>query len=158
MRELIDAYVSELKFQQIPKTLYYKRKILMDFHSYCPKPVVQITKTDILDWLGTFSGSSLEPSTVKKFIGLLKGFFKYCLEEGFIDHDVTKNVKYLKVTNPPPRYLEPREMVLLREYVSNNPKERAIVEVLFATGIRVSELCRMRVENINFEDRFILIE
>lgn len=82
MRELIDAYVSELKFQQIPKTLYYKRKILMDFHSYCPKPVVQITKTDILDWLGTFSGSSLEPSTVKKFIGLLKGFFKQKNTEG----------------------------------------------------------------------------
>jgi site-specific recombinase XerD len=87
----------------------------------------------------------------------LKTFFSYCEEEGFIMLNPAKEVPYPYREDNIPWYLTTEQLAQLREHVEGSPREGALIEVLYATGVRISELAAMRKTDINWSERYIVI-
>lgn len=79
------------------------------------------------------------------------------MEEGFIHRNPAKDIPYPKREDKQPVYLTEEQLTLFRELVKGNILERAVLEVLYATGIRISELIAMKKDAIHWDERFIFI-
>jgi site-specific recombinase XerD len=89
--------------------------------------------------------------TISRKINSMKTFFKYLFSEGKIDHDPAREVQHPKYTVSPPRILSKLEYRALRDVARYNPRLYAIVELLLQTGIRIGELTRISMEDIELE-------
>jgi integrase/recombinase XerD len=93
-------------------------------------------------------------STVARKIAALKSFFRYLVEHQRIEVDPTQGLDAPKVEKRPPRTLSSEEVahLLAAPGSSNQPKvlrDRALLELLYATGMRVSELVSLNLDDVN---------
>ncbi|WP_256816034.1 tyrosine-type recombinase/integrase [Cytobacillus sp. Bac17] len=122
------------------------------------KPIEEISKQDISSWIASLEEKECKPLTIRGKLQGVKMFFKYCLKEGFVSADPASAIRLQPVKETPPSYLTKEEISQLRQLVDARlPVERAIVEVLFATGMRISELLSIKKEDINWSERTISI-
>ncbi len=89
----------------------------------------------------------------------MKAFFHYLMREGFVRENVAEELKAPKVEKKVPAVLSVEETVrLLEQAKGNSPKElrdRAMLELLYATGIRVSELISLKLSDINLQMEYL---
>ncbi|ATP40845.1 hypothetical protein CSE16_12760 [Solibacillus sp. R5-41] len=117
----------------------------------------RVSKKDIRNWLLHLSEAGYKPSTIKDRLIGLKTFFKFCMEEGYVTKNPAKDIPYPKREDKKPTYLNKGQLMLCRELVKGNVMERALLEVLYATGVRISELIAMKKEDINWDEKSIFI-
>lgn len=118
----------------------------------------EVTKKDIRKWLIYFSTEKgLKPSSINKKIATLKLFYNFCVEEEIILQNPTQEIKYVYKEDKLPRYLSREQLTQLRSLLEGRVEERAILEVLYATGVRISELTAMKKTDINWTERYIVI-
>lgn len=93
--------------------------------------------------------------TVARKISAIRSFYRYLRREQLIDEDPSKQVRGPKLTRRLPACLDKEEIVRLLMSPDTNSvlgaRDRALMEVLYATGMRVSELCGLRVQDYNQE-------
>jgi len=93
--------------------------------------------------------------TVARKISAIRSFYRYLRREQLIDEDPSKQVRGPKLTRRLPSCLDKEEVVRLLMTPDTNTvlgvRDRALMEVLYATGMRVSELCGLRVQDYNQE-------
>ncbi len=98
-------------------------------------------------------------STISRNIASMKAFFHYLAGEEIIEHDPSENLKAPKIEKKLPEILTIEETKRLLEQPSGtSPKElrdRAMLELLYATGIRVSELIHLKMTEINLNLEFV---
>ncbi|MCI9174123.1 MAG: site-specific tyrosine recombinase XerD [Lachnospiraceae bacterium] len=101
-----------------------------------------------------------KPSTISRSIAALKAFFHYLQKEGLVDTDPAEELKAPKVEKKAPMILTEEETSrLLDEAKGKTPKElrdSAMLELLYATGIRVSELISLKVSDVNMQMEYIV--
>ncbi|MCD8363931.1 MAG: tyrosine recombinase XerD [Lachnospiraceae bacterium] len=97
--------------------------------------------------------AGMSAATISRYVASIKAFFEYLLREHVITEDPSFFLKPPKVEKHAPEILTEQEMeCLLAQPSSNRPKElrdRAMLELLYATGMRVSELITLRVEDVS---------
>lgn len=97
--------------------------------------------------------------TLARYMFSIRAFFRFLKQVHEIDLDVTRYLDAPKIWRKLPRVLNVREVEKLLELPTLETylgfRDRALLEVLYATGTRVSELCKLRVEDINFKYRFL---
>ncbi|MCC8162771.1 MAG: tyrosine recombinase XerD [Lachnospiraceae bacterium] len=97
--------------------------------------------------------AGMSAATISRYVASIKAFFEYLLREHAITEDPAFFLKPPKVEKHAPEILTEQEMeCLLAQPSSNRPKElrdRAMLELLYATGMRVSELITLRVEDVS---------
>lgn len=154
--DTIDKFLTDAKnLSQGTVYVYnYELKLFIDFIN---KPIKDINTSDIRKWLASLYDANYKPITIKNKITSLYSFFKYCKEEGIISKDPTENIDYPKLEEKPPYYLKREQMDKLREIVKDNNKYSAIVETLYSTGVRISELIDINKSDINWEERVIKV-
>lgn len=116
--------------------------------------------TEILDsYVLTLENSGLKPATVSRSVASMKAFFHYEVTEHHISEDPSLHLKAPKVEKKAPRILSTDETErLLSQPKGNTPKElrdKAMLEVLYATGIRVSELISLRLTDVDLKNSCI---
>jgi len=93
--------------------------------------------------------------TVARKISAIRSFYRYLRREQLIDEDPSKQVRGPKLTRRLPACLDKEEIVRLLMSPDTNTvlgvRDRALMEALYATGMRVSELCGLRVQDYNQE-------
>lgn len=93
--------------------------------------------------------------TVARKISAIRSFYRYLRREQLIEEDPSKQVRGPKLTRRLPACLDKEEVVRLLMSPDTNTvlgvRDRALMEVLYATGMRVSELCGLRVQDYNQE-------
>ncbi|MBU6450913.1 MAG: tyrosine recombinase XerC [Cyanobacteria bacterium REEB67] len=93
--------------------------------------------------------------TVARKISAIRSFYRYLRREQLIEEDPSKQVRGPKLTRRLPACLDKEEIVKLLMSPDTNTvlgvRDRALMEVLYATGMRVSELCGLRVQDYNQE-------
>ena len=113
----------------------------------------QVTITGLNSYILFLEKQGRKPATVSRSIASLKAFFHYLMREGFVRENVAEELKAPKVEKKVPAVLSVEETVrLLEQAKGNSPKElrdRAMLELLYATGIRVSELISLKLSDIN---------
>ncbi len=118
--------------------------------------VLDAPRSAYRNFLAGLANRGLCSNTIRQHTQALRAFCKFLRASSLMRHDPTLLLSQRKVGRRIPRVLTPDEMVRLIE-AANNPLERAVSQVLYSTGMRVSELCKMRIENVNFETRIMRV-
>ncbi len=121
--------------------------------------VNQITVTGLNSYILYLEKQGLKPATISRGIASIKAFFHFLQKEGYINLDIAEELKAPKVEKKMPSVLTKEETVkLLDQAKGSSPKElrdSAMLELLYATGIRVSELISLKMEDVNLQMEYI---
>lgn len=131
---------------------------LEDFFKTFNGSIESCTKKDILAYISSING--FEVSTVNRHISSLKSFFNYLVDESIIKVSPMEEVSSLKKTKKLPKYLSISEVNKLLNIPLNSEfdyRNKAMLELMYATGLRVSELVSIEYSNIDFENSIIRI-
>ena len=152
IKEYIDDYSNYLKVDKnysLNTVESYIRDIRF-FLDYLHKNIIDITKKDIEDYIIT-NLTVYNESSINRIIASIKGFFKYLsMYKGFIN--VSEDVECLKRKKTLPKYLSVEEVDKLLNIKLENAfdyRNKAILELLYATGLRASELINLNLSNID---------
>lgn len=100
--------------------------------------------------------------TIARKLSSIKTFFKFLDIENYIDENITFLISTPKISKKLPDYLSPVEIeILLNSPDTNNPegiRDKAILELLYAGGLRVSELVNLKTEDMDFNENLILLK
>lgn len=155
--QYIDRFKKDYQFRLDFRTLQSYEFSVRLFYQMIEKPLKDVSKRDIRAWLNELSEMEYKQNTIKsKLIGL-KAFFKYCYEERVITSNPAKDIQLRMSEDQIPRYLTKEQLNQLRKIVNGKLLERAMIEVLYSTGVRISELVAMKKEDINWQERSIRI-
>lgn len=161
--KLFIRYLTEVRRKSENTVLCYTRD-LRQFQSYCDAQGVtasrNITAVLLNSYILSMENKGKKPATVSRSIVSLKAFFQYLMDTRVIDTNPAFDLKPPKVPKKPPTALAEEELAGLRKQISGtSPKElrdRAMLELLCATGIRVVELLSLKLENVNLQLDFIV--
>lgn len=119
-----------------------------------------IKAQDLADYVKFLEDSKFAAATVSRNIASLKAFYHYMVQEGLVEEDISDKLKAPKIEKKAPEIMSPDEVVRLLEQPSgDSPKEirdKAMLELLYATGIRVTELITLNLSDVNMQMNFIL--
>ena len=157
------TYLHNVKKTSNNTEMSYKRD-LMKFRKYMEEQgiesVDQITVTSLNSFILYLEKNGFAAATISRNIAAIKAFFHYSLKEGTIKADPSEALKSPKIEKHVPEVLTPEEVVrLLEQPKGEAPKElrdKAMLELLYATGIRVSELISISVEDVNLQMGYIV--
>lgn len=123
--------------------------------------VKNITSDDIILYLGTLRKSGLTPNSVNRALAALRGFHKYLIRETIIAENPIANIELAKVWMRLPDTLSKDEINhLLEQPDLKTPlgiRDKAMLELLYATGIRVSELITLTINSINWQVGYLIV-
>lgn len=150
LMEKIDTFLSAKKLEGLsPLTLEGYELELRIFADKVRKPVNEITTQDIRLYLSMFPDIKL--STLSTKLSRIKSFFAWLTEEEIIDRDPARRIKPPKTEKRLPKALTIEELEMIREHCETY-RERALIEVLYATGCRLSEVIGINKEDINWHE------
>lgn len=118
------------------------------FESFIKKPIATVTKNDIRFFLANCY-PNCKASTINSKIFCLKGFFQWLTDEEIIPKNPARLIKDTKIPKRLRKSLTVEELEKLR-ISCNTDRERAILEFIFATGCRVSEVVNVNISDIDF--------
>lgn len=120
----------------------------------------KITSTNLNSFILFMEKNGRATSSISRCIASMKSFFQYLVIEKKLDKDPSAKLKSPKVEKKSPEVLSIEEITLLLEQPSGkSPKEirdKAMLELLYATGIRVSELINLKITDINMQMDYIV--
>ena len=159
MEREIDNFISYL--HNIKKTsnnteLSYKRdlgKVRQYLEENGITEVNEITEEVLNSYIMYLEQNHFAAATVSRNVASIKAFFHYLCKEGIVEKDVSEGLKAPKIEKKMPAIMTPEEVVwLLEQPKGDTPKEirdKAMLELLYATGIRVTELITLKVSDVN---------
>ena len=142
-------------------TLNY-RIDLEEFARFLDKtPVEAVEYPDLRRFLAQLKGRNLKPRSLARKLSSLRSFFKFLQREGVIQTNPAKLLVTPKLDKPLPHFMSEEETVQLIESPQsgkiNSPRDKAIFEILYSTGIRVSELVGLNVDDVDFIGNIIKV-
>jgi len=128
------------------------------YHGTSPVEVVADQIYELFTWLAELG---IGARSQARIISGIKAFYKYMLIEGLIDADPTELIETPRLSRKIPEVLELAEIDAMIDAIDLSKQEgirnRAIVECLYSCGLRVSELCDLKLSQTRFSEEFILV-
>jgi integrase/recombinase XerD len=137
------------------KTLYNYENNLLIFASCLRKPLSSITTTDLRMFL-VQRCKDMKPSSMNNQISILKSFFAWLHGEEYITKNPTLKIKQTKEPKRLRRALNDEEVENLRQACKTD-REKALVELLVSSGVRLSEAIDIDIENINWYEMSLFV-
>ncbi|MEE3362711.1 MAG: tyrosine recombinase [Anaerovoracaceae bacterium] len=119
--------------------------------------VKDVSGADVLSYLYELRDEGKSAATVNRKLAALRCFFSYLKEQGIIEHDPTDGIKSPRVSRKKIEYLSIDEVDRLLSMPDDSVKgkrDRAILELMYATGIRVNELVATDIDDLNLRIGF----
>jgi integrase/recombinase XerD len=118
-----------------------------------------VTRLHLVRYFQSLRSSGISPRSVSRALAAIRGFYRFALAERFIASDPTENVESPKLWTTLPKTLAPDEVeALLAAPDMASPlgvRDHAMLELLYATGLRVSELVRVRIDELVLDAGFL---
>lgn len=131
---------------------YFKEQGITDVH--------KVNSTNVNSYMLYLERMNQASSTISRYVASMRAFFMYLFEEGLIDSIPTKNVSLPKIEKKMPEILTVDEVLRLLEQPNDatdkGMRDKAMLELLYATGIRVSELIALTVDSVNLDMSYIV--
>jgi integrase/recombinase XerD len=118
------------------------------FIRYCQKATTLVTTTDIRNYLASYEKAKI--GTVGQKLSVLKSFFGWLVKEEILLRDPTSKVKLPKKPKRLPKGLTIEELETIRESCVSL-RQRALLEIMYSTGCRLSEISSMNRDDINVQ-------
>jgi integrase/recombinase XerD len=113
------------------------------------------------EYLADRKHAGLSASSIKLIVVALKIFFRFLTTKGLIERDPAEALALPRIERYLPETLNELQVEQLLEAVDTKAahglRDRAIIELLYASGLRISELANARLENFNFEERVVRV-
>ena len=165
MYEMIDefvAYLTDVKKSSMNTVVSYRRD-LIKFKKFIETQgvtdVQRVNPTNLNSYMLHMEKEKFATSTISRNVATLKAFFGYLYRAGYIGTDPTIQLKAPKIEKKMPEILTPKEVDLLLSQPSMKTnkgiRDRAMLELLYATGIRVSELISLKLSDVNLSASYI---
>jgi integrase/recombinase XerC len=165
----IEDYLESLRLENASEhTVRNYRSDLMEFLAYftppdgAPPPVAELDTLALREWLGHLHKLRLSPVTIRRKLAAVRSLFRNLLRTGVLPVNVAKLLRSPKAPKKLPRVMTAEQTNTLIDGVAGGQRTRAardlaIFEVLYGCGIRVSELTGLKLADIDFSDRWILV-
>lgn len=119
-----------------------------------------LNRDSLISYMLHLKEKEYSSATVARKIAAIKSFFGFLLEEGRLSSDPTENLGFPKVGKSLPKVLSPSEVNRLLEQASaedspEGKRDAAMLELLYATGMRVSELVSLNLSNVDTKAGFV---
>ena len=157
------SYLHNVKHTSNNTEMSYKRDLLKVCHFMHERGINSATavkEQDLKAYIHVLEEQKLAAATVSRNIASIKAFFLYLFSEGKIQNDAALCLKAPKIEKKMPEILTMGEVsALLEQANGDSPKEirdKAMLELLYATGIRVTELISLKVSDVNLPMHFIM--
>ncbi|WP_422445851.1 tyrosine recombinase XerC [Thermoanaerobacterium sp. DL9XJH110] len=165
---LIDSFLNYLKVtkNKSENTIKAYAGDLMQFNEYLKQKKIserafsKIDHVDIRGFLAHLKAKQLSRKTIARKLSAVRSFFKFLSGEGIVGENVAAYVKSPKLPKKLPLFLYPPEIEALLSAPSGDTlgiRDRAIMELLYATGMRVGELVSLRVKDLNMGANYIIV-
>ena len=125
------------------------------------KQIIDINENDIVKYLEYLKEQKkLTARSIERHLTTLRGFFKYLVKMEKLKYDITKNIDNLKIGKHLPSTLTTDEINILMDIKLDSPfnyRTKAMLEVMYGSGLRVSELVNLTLNDIDLYNDTILI-
>ena len=154
----IAAFLTHVRVEKglSPNTVSAYRRDLLKFDEFAKKKKLtleSVSRDDLVDFLASLYRQKLESRTVARNLVTMRNFFRFALVQELRAEDPTLNLESPKIRRSLPGYLRLEEVEkLLSQPDEKQPaglRDRAMLEVLYSTGLRVSELVGLRVMDMD---------
>jgi tyrosine recombinase XerD subunit len=166
----VDAYLDNfLNYLMVEKglsknTLESYSRDLRKFINYLEKnnyaDVSRVTNLEIMSFLVEIKSQGLSSKSTGRNLSAVRMFFKFLAQEGYLDVDPSINIESPKIRPNLPSVLSIVEVDSLLSQpdvkTMRGLRDRAMLELLYATGVRVSELVNLKLTSINFDVGYII--
>ena len=139
-------------------TMYAYQRDMMKFAEFAAKQKVtlaQVERAHVVDFLRSLYLKKLDSRSVARHLVTIRHFFRFCFAEGLIQEDPAANVQSPKFRQSLPEFLSLAEVDrLLAQPDANSTiglRDKAMIELLYSTGLRVSELCGLKTQDIQMD-------
>ncbi|MBD5539597.1 MAG: site-specific tyrosine recombinase XerD [Lachnospiraceae bacterium] len=157
------TYLHNIKNTSTNTELSYRRdlkKVVTFLQAKGLTDLVDVKEEDLQAYIASMNDQHFAAATVSRNIASIKAFFHFLCQEKIIEKDISNDLKAPKIEKKMPEILTTEEVVRLLEQPSgDSPKEirdKAMLELLYATGIRVTELITLKVSEVNLPMGFIV--
>ena len=137
---------------------------ITEFISYCDNNNINIYKLDynmVKKYLIELYNKNYKATSISRMVSSLRTFYKYLYDRGLVDKNIFKYINSPKKEKRLPKYVTNTDIDDIFKIPDlSTPigiRNRLILELLYGTGIRVSELCNIKISDINFSDKSIRI-
>lgn len=156
-------YLRDVKHASINTLTSYKRdlkKLCQYISSIGISDVNDINSTDLNTYVIYMGEQGMSSATISRSVASIKSFFMFLFRKNIVEDDCAEQLKAPKIEKKLPEILTIEEVNRLLEQPSKNtPKEirdKAMLELLYATGMRVTELISIRLDDVNLMMNYIL--
>ena len=165
MLDLVSAYenyLTKVKQASVNTTSSYIRDIRQFsgwLKSECELDVQDATQLNIVEYVSNLSNIGKSEATISRSVASLKNFYAYLVTSGFAEKSPVYDIKVERSKKKLPQILTGKEIELLLSQPacvdSKGFRDKAMLEVMYATGIRVTELIDLDLEHVNLEQGVI---
>jgi integrase/recombinase XerC len=125
-------------------------------------PVEEANHSILRGWIVSLVEAGIQPKSINRKIASLRSFYKFLLKQGIIDKNPTTKIKVLKTGKKLPQFVSEQDMNMLLDNCEfshdfSGKRDQLILELLYGTGIRLSELISLKTSDVNFHNRTIKV-
>ncbi len=160
MKESLEGFLRTLegKNRSAATLKAYKADILQFFiwladNNLAATTPDRIVKADITDYLAALSRYGLSGVSRARKLAAVREYFRYLLDHGHIEKSPAQGIETPKREKKSRNYLHPKEYNQLLGLAAGNPRDYAILQVFLQTGLRVSELVHLGIDDIDLSER-----
>jgi integrase/recombinase XerD len=156
VREFL-TYIQVEKGLSANTLLSYARDIakLQSWSEKRRKRIEKLERKDLREWIARMSRDGLAPSSVQRAVSAARGFFRFLMLDGHIKRHPAEDIHTPQRHSPLPKFLTEEEIETLL-FVPDlktdiGVRDRAMMELMYAAGLRVSELCSLTTSDIDID-------
>lgn len=152
----------EIERNLSPHTITAYEKDVKNFLEWLGnRPPELINHKDLREYLASLQNKNYSKTTTARKIASIRTFYRYLYRERLVEANPADHIKGPKRNHPLPKFFTDKEMdSILNSIETKTPsgyRNRTVIETLYATGMRVSELCNLVFDNLNLEQNEITV-
>lgn len=162
-RNSIESFIDYLSIERglSPNTLQAYRRDLCQFRDWLKKEFLQVDSALIGNYLATLREKGNKSRTLNRKLSVVRMFYKFLYTEGKIDHNPVEGVSSPRLGRKIPSFLSEKEVEALLETPSVDEqygsRDRAILEVVYGAGLRISELINLNLTDLNLKGGWVKV-
>jgi integrase/recombinase XerD len=156
----LSSFLSYLRVEKglSDNTIQAYRRDMEKFVAFAAKrglKVTDVTRSDVTDFLATLYRARLDSRSVARHLVTIRHFFRFHLAEGTVNEDPAATIESPKFRQSLPDFLSLAEVDRLLQQPDMNDiiglRDKAMIELMYSTGLRVSELCGLQVSDLSID-------
>ena len=157
----VERYLLTLQAQRSPRTVDAYRRDLAALHGFLGKDVGRVTPDELESWVASMRAQGLAASTIARRVSAVRAYFRHLVLIGMRDKNPAASLQLPRRGRTLPRALSPAETERLIDAATGTMpralRDRALVELLYGAGLRVSEAVGLEKNGVAIEERVVRV-